>query len=67
MACDAVCCVLLCAACCCCCVLRAAAAGAQVKDAMVGKDKVVTVKPGAAMSEAAQLMVHNDVSMQRSV
>lgn len=44
-----------------------AAAGAcccmQVKDAMVGKDKVVTVKPGAPMSEAAQLMVHNDVSV----
>lgn len=34
-----------------------------VKDAMVGKDKVVTVKPGAAMSEAAQLMVHNDVNL----
>jgi CBS domain-containing protein len=34
-----------------------------VKDAMVGKDKVVTVKPGAPMSEAAQLMVHNDVNL----
>lgn len=34
----------------------------QVADAMVGKDKVVTVKPGALMSDAAQLMVHNDVS-----
>jgi len=34
----------------------------QVADAMVGKDKVVTVKPGALMSEAAQLMVHNNVS-----
>jgi hypothetical protein len=45
--------------CCCGCV--------QVKDAMVGKDKVVTVKPGAPMSEAAQLMVHNDVSVHGSM
>lgn len=34
----------------------------QVKDAMVGKDKVFTVKPSALMSDAAQMMLHNDVS-----
>lgn len=33
-----------------------------MKDAMVGKDKVFTVKPSALMSDAAQMMLHNDVS-----
>jgi hypothetical protein len=37
----------------------------QVKDAMLGKDKVVTVKPNSLMSDAAQLMLHNDVSSRR--
>lgn len=34
-----------------------------VKDAMLGKDKVVTVKPNSLMSDAAQLMLHNDVNL----
>lgn len=29
---------------------------------MVGKDKVFAVEPGSPMSDAAQLMLHNDVS-----
>lgn len=37
----------------------------QVKEAMVGKDKVVTVKPAVPMSDAAQLMLHHDVSSTR--
>jgi hypothetical protein len=32
---------------------------------MLGKDKVVTVKPNTLMSDAAQLMLHNDVSSRR--
>lgn len=34
-----------------------------VKDAMINKDKVFTVKPSALMSDAAQLMLHNDVNL----
>lgn len=35
----------------------------QVAEAMVGKDKVVTVGPAAPLSEAAQLMVHHDINL----
>lgn len=31
---------------------------------MVGKDKVFTIKAGALMSEAAQIMVHNQVGLE---
>jgi hypothetical protein len=34
----------------------------QVSEAMSGKDKVISVTPSTAMSEAAHLMLHHDVS-----
>jgi CBS domain-containing protein len=35
----------------------------QVGDAMVGREKVISVRPSMAMSEAAHLMLHHDVSL----
>lgn len=34
-----------------------------VGDAMVGKEKVISIKPSAAMSDAAHLMLHHDVNL----
>jgi CBS domain-containing protein len=34
-----------------------------VGDAMVGKEKLVTIKPSSLMSDAAQIMLHNDVNL----
>lgn len=34
-----------------------------VADAMVKKEKVIKVKPGTSMSDAAQLMLHHDVNL----
>eukprot|EP00775_Hariotina_reticulata_P009937 gene9937-10092_t len=34
-----------------------------VGEAMVGKEKVISVKPTMAMSEAAHLMLHHDVNL----